>query len=283
MGAENRLQHHLETHTYMNIAPQRRFVDQGEARIEVLARGDGPTVLLIPSLGRGAQDFDDLASRLAAAGFRAITPQPRGWGASRGPMEHITLHDYAKDMAAIINANDGGPAVIGGHAFGNFVARTTAADFPHLVNTVVLIAATHMWPLPDHIRKSIHDSHITAQPERQLRALQHAFFAPGHDASVWLGGWNEAVMHAERVATDTTPKPQWWHAGTAPVLDIIPADDIMTPPHERDRYVKEMGAHRVSTVLIPDAGHALLPEQPEATANALLNYLKARRQDFPAP
>jgi len=263
----------------MTIAPQRSIVEQGAARIEVLTRGltsgNQPPVILIPSLGRGAEDFADLATRLAHAGFRAITPQPRGFGASRGPMENITLHDLAKDMAAIINANGGGPAVIGGHAFGNFVARTTAADFPRLVKGVVLIAATHLWPLPDNIRKSIHDSHITAQPEQQLRALQHAFFAPGHDASVWLGGWNETVMHAERAATDATPKAEWWAAGSAPVLDIIPADDIMTPPHERNRYVDEMGAQRVTTVLIADAGHALLPEQPEATASALIHYLKA--------
>jgi len=92
---------------------------------------------------------------------------------------------------------------------------------------------------------------------------------------VWLGGWNETVMHAERAATDATPKPEWWHAGTAPVLDLIPENDIMTPPHERNRYVDEMGSHRVTTVLIPDAGHALLPEQPEATAHAIINYLKA--------
>ncbi len=258
----------------MNITPQHSFVEQGAARIEVLTRGDGPLVILIPSLGRGAEDFDDLATRLAHAGFRVITPQPRGWGASRGPMENITLHDFAKDMAAVINANGGGPAVIGGHAFGNFVARTTAADFPQLVKCVVLIAATHLWPVPPDVRKSITDSHDASQPEPQLRALQHAFFKPGHDAGVWLSGWNEAVMHAERAATDATPKAEWWHAGSAPVLDIIPEDDIMTPPHERNRYLDEMGAQRVTLALIPDAGHALLPEQPQATAEAILTYLR---------
>jgi len=262
----------------MNTTPRRHFVRQGDTRIEVLTRGPvaehQPLIILIPSLGRGAEDFDDLASRLAQAGFRVITPQPRGWGASRGPMEHITLHDFANDIAAIINANGGGPAVIGGHAFGNFVARTTAADFPQLVKCVMLIAATHQWPVPPDVRQSITDSHDASRPEQQLGALQHAFFKPGHDASVWLSGWNEAVMHAERIATDATPKAEWWHAGTAPVLDIIPENDIMTPPHERNRYLDEMGAHRVTTVLIPNAGHALLPEQPEATANAIINHLK---------
>lgn len=263
----------------MNITPQRQWVQQGDTRIEVLTRGlmsnNLPLIILIPSLGRGAEDFDDLASRLAQAGYRTLAPQPRGCGASRGPMDNLTLHDFAKDIAAIIHANGGGPAAIGGHAFGNFVARTTAADYPQLVKCVMLIAATHQWPVPPDVRQSITDSHDASQPEQQLRALQHAFFKRGHDASVWLSGWNEAVMHAERIATDATPKAEWWHAGTAPVLDIIPENDIMTPPHERNRYVDEMGAHRVTTVLIPNAGHALLPEQPEATANAIINHLKS--------
>ena len=263
----------------MNTTLQRSIIDSGAARIEVITRGrtfdNRPLVILIPSLGRAAEDFDDLATRIAQAGFRALTPQPRGLGASVGPMENITLHDYAKDMAAIINANGGGPAVIGGHAFGNFVARTTAADYPQLVKAVMLIAATHSWPLPPEIRKSIHDSHITAQPEQQLRALKHAFFAPGNDATVWLGGWNEAVMHAERAATEATPKPEWWTAGNAPVLDILPENDIMTPPETRNAYRDEMGAHRVQTVLIPRAGHALLPEQPVAVAEAVIHYLKS--------
>jgi pimeloyl-ACP methyl ester carboxylesterase len=249
------------------------IIEHDDVRIEVRSEGSGPPVILLPSLGRGAEDFDDLRTRIAAAGFCVFTPQPRGLGKSRGPMQHITLHDYAKDMAAIIKANGGAPAVIAGHAFGNFIARTTAADYPHLVKAVILIAATHLWPLPPEIRQSIHDSHITAQPEQQLRALKHAFFAPGNDAAVWLDGWNEAVMHAERAATEATPKPEWWGAGDAPVLDIIPENDIMTPPETRNAYRDEMGAHRVTTTLIPRAGHALLPEQPLAVAEAIIHYL----------
>src|SRR5262250_2228744 len=40
--------------------------------------GSGPVILMIPSLGRGASDFDDLSRRLVAAGFTAVRPEPRG-------------------------------------------------------------------------------------------------------------------------------------------------------------------------------------------------------------
>src|SRR5439155_11676228 len=40
--------------------------------------GNGPLILMIPSLGRPTSDFDDLSRRLVAAGFTAARPDPRG-------------------------------------------------------------------------------------------------------------------------------------------------------------------------------------------------------------
>jgi pimeloyl-ACP methyl ester carboxylesterase len=91
---------------------------------------------------------------------------------------------------------------------------------------------------------------------------------------VWLDGWREDVMHMEREATEATPKPEWWNAGTAPVLDLQSECDPLSPPDSRNCYVEQFGAHRVTITLIPGAAHALLPEQPEAVARAMLDYLK---------
>jgi len=55
---------------------------------------------------------------------------------------------------------------------------------------------------------------------------------------------------------------------------VQPANDVMTPPESRNRYRDELGAARVTMTVIPNAGHALLPEQPEAVALAVLAYLK---------
>jgi pimeloyl-ACP methyl ester carboxylesterase len=253
----------------------RHSVSHGDVEIEVLAWGDGPRVVMLPSLGRGATDFDDIAQRLAHSGHRVLCPQPRGIGASRGPLTGITLHDYARDVAAVINHDGGEPAVIAGHAFGNFVARTVAADYPALTRAIALLAATHVWPLPPEVRDSINKSHQMAlSDEVRLRHLRHAFFAPGNDPRVWLGGWDEAVMLAERAATEATPKAQWWTAGTAPVLDLVPENDVCTPPESRRRYRDEFGENRITIMTVPKAGHALLPEQPAAVADALIAYLK---------
>jgi len=253
----------------------RNVVSRSAVSIEVLVQGDGAPVVMIPSLGRPAEDFDHLAGSLANAGYRALRPQPRGIGKSSGPTKNITLHDFASDVATVIESNGGRPAVIAGHAFGNFVARATAADFPRLVKAVALLAATHTWPLKPELRDSINKSHQMDLPETvRLKHLQHVFFAPGNDARIWLNGWREDVMHMEREATEATPRAEWWNAGAAPVLDMQSECDPLSPPESRNCYVEAFGAHRVTTAIIPRAAHALLPEQPEAVSAAMLDYLK---------
>lgn len=253
----------------------RIMIRHDDAELEVLAHGAGPRIVMLPSLGRGAADFAAIAVRVAAAGYRVLCPEPRGIGRSSGPLAGITLHDYAHDIAAVVRHDGGGPSVVAGHAFGNFVARTFAADFPQLTRAVVLLAATHTWPLAPELRDSINKCHMMSLPEDvRLRHLQHVFFAPGNDARVWLDGWNEDVMHAERAATEATPKAEWWTAGSAPVLDVLALDDPLSPPGSTGCYRDEWGADRVEIVSIPDAAHALLPEQPAAVADALIAYMR---------
>jgi pimeloyl-ACP methyl ester carboxylesterase len=254
-------------------APERKLVRRGSIHIEYIAHGSGPLVVLLPSLGRGAEDFDGIRERLAPS-CRVVTPQPRGIGGSRGLMAGVTLHDFAGDIALVIENEGGGPAVIAGHAFGNFVARTTAADRPDLVRGVALLAAAHVWPVPPEVRESImKSSDLSLSDETRIGYLKHAFFAPGSDPRVWLSGWYPEVKKAQRAATEATPQVEWWQAGNVPILDVQPEDDVMIPAESASRYRNELG-ERVSIVCIPDAGHALLPEQPEAVALSLLGFLK---------
>jgi pimeloyl-ACP methyl ester carboxylesterase len=257
---------------------ERRLVRLETHTIEVHAQGSGPLVVLLPSLGRGAADFDVVRGLLSGS-CRVLAPEPRGIGASDGRLSGITLHDLASDVASVIEDEDGGPALVAGHAFGNFVARTVACDHPHRVRAVALLGATHVWPVPPAVRESImKSSDLSLSDHERLYHLRHAFFAPGNDASVWLDGWHPEVKRAQRAATDATPRGEWWPAGSAPIFDVQPEHDVMTPPESASRYRDELG-ERVTIVRIPNAGHALLPEQPEAVARALLDYVQ---RVFPA-
>jgi pimeloyl-ACP methyl ester carboxylesterase len=207
----------------------RHVADVSDAKIEMIADGRGPLIVLLPSTGRGSDDFDELAGELAKEGFRVLRPQPRGIGGSVGSMKDVSFHDFANDIAGIIKYEGGGPAIIAGHAYGNWIARTVATDHPHLVRGVVLMAAgAKTWPrkLSDAIT-TINDG---GQPTTiRLQALELAFFAPGNDASSWLEGWHKEVMESQRAAgaRNETPgrlaarhrysicKPQMTHFGRA--------------------------------------------------------------------
>jgi len=132
--------------------PTRELVHHDNVAVEVIAQGSGPLIVLLPSLGRDSEELDPWAAKITAGGFRVLRPRPRGFGKSAGPMEHLTLHDLARDLAAVIEHEHDGPAIVAGHAYGHFVAKMTATDFPRLVRAVVLVAAAEKHQDPE-VRK----------------------------------------------------------------------------------------------------------------------------------
>jgi hypothetical protein len=67
-------------------------------------------------------------------------------------------------------------------------------------------------------------------------------------------------------------RSEWWGAGTAPVLELIPALDPFKPRDRWDDLTTELGP-RVQRRIIADASHALFPEQPHAVAEAIREWL----------
>jgi pimeloyl-ACP methyl ester carboxylesterase len=247
----------------------------GDGRIEVLAQGDGPVIVLLPSLGRGAADFDEIAARLGSAGYRVLRPQPRGIGQSLAPLTGINLHDYAADVATVIEQEKKGPAFVVGHAFGNRVARMLATDRPELVTGVALVAANvGKAPSTPQIREAIRNSANPALPEAdRIEALQFAFFTPGNDARSWLQGWYPDVLAAERLAGDRTSREEDFAAGEAPILYLQPSHDPLAHVDDARAYRERFG-NRVTVVVIERASHAVIVEQPEAVSEALIAYAR---------
>jgi hypothetical protein len=68
-----------------------RLAQRSNSTVEVLVDGAGPLVLMIPSAGRGAEDFDDLSRAVVEAGYRVARLQPRGIGRSTGTMEGLSF------------------------------------------------------------------------------------------------------------------------------------------------------------------------------------------------
>jgi len=250
----------------------REVVRRGNVLIEVIAEGRGPLLVLLPSLGRDSEEFDPVAQQLAAAGFRVLRPQPRGYGRSAGPMTGITLHDYAADVAATIEHEGGTPAILAGHAFGHFVAKMTAVDYPKLARAVILIGAARKTPDPA-VQRAVAIATDPSQPEAErLKNLKFVFFAKGNDPTSWLTGFHPNVRAAEIIARDSTPQAAYYAAGNVPILDIQGDEDPYKPPESANEMVDEFGAKRVTVVRIADTAHAIIVEQPKAVADAIVKW-----------
>ena len=251
------------------------MVTQGDVAIETYVEGSGPAIVMLPSTGRdGGEDFDGVAARLAGAGFKVLRPQPRGIGKSTGPMQGVSLHQLGDDVAMVIRRLGDGRAVIVGHAFGHFVARMTAVDHPKEVRGVVLAAAAaSTYPAVAHAPRVA--GNLKLPDAERLAALELAFFAPGHDARPWLKGWYPETqqMQANSREKAGVQRSDWWSAGNAPLLELIPDSDPFKPRDKWGEMAQSYGA-RVTTVVIPGASHALFPENPDAVADAIIAWVK---------
>ena len=236
-----------------SIKDRQQIVRNGNAKLQVTLRGRGTAIVFIPSLGRGVHDFDDLSRRLAKSGYESILPEPRGIGASIGPLDGITLHDLAADVTAVIQALGARPVIIVGHAFGNRVARVVATDHPELVKKVILLAAGGDVPMSEKTQATfarVFDA--TLSKEERLSAIQSVFFAGGHDPKVWAGGWYFDVAKAQQAANRATPVNQWWAGGSAPMLVLQGTEDIVAVPENSAKLEKEF-PNRVRVVQIPNS------------------------------
>ena len=232
-------------------------------------------MVLLPSLGRGADDFAPMADVLTAAGFRVLRPQPRGIGGSSASPAYASLHDCSNDIAAVIEADGNGPAVLVGHAFGNRVSRLLATIRPDLVTGVVLVAANvgHA-PSPPKVREAIRNSANPALPDDvRLDALRYAFFAPGNDAAPWLKNWHPDVLASQRVAGDQTPRTEDYASGVAPVLYMQPSHDPLAHAQDAVDYKAALG-DRLTVIRIPQSSHAAIAEQPVFIASEVAAWAR---------
>lgn len=258
------------------LAATERRLARPDGAVAYTVQGEGPAIVLIPSLGRGQEDFDGVAPLLLAAGFRLLRPEPRGIGGSAPIREGMTLYDLAADIAAMIDAEKAAPVLVAGHAFGNWVARVLAYDHPAMVRGVAMLAAVLGTDIDPEIRRSITASFDTDRTdEERLGHLRRAYFAPGNDASVWLAGWHKPVAEAQRRAQSATTDKAWLRAGERhPLLYLAAAQDAIAPPPDEARMRGALGP-QTHLAVVEQAGHALLPEQPQATADALVAFARS--------
>ncbi|MGC9962357.1 MAG: alpha/beta hydrolase [Acidimicrobiales bacterium] len=122
-------------------------VDSGGVRIHVEVSGpdDGQPVLLLHGFPDSGRLWDRQTAALAAAGYRVIVPDQRGYGRSDKPadVDSYSLIFMAADVAAVLDAVGVEQAHVVGHDWGAAVAWVVASVAPERVDHLAVLSVGH--------------------------------------------------------------------------------------------------------------------------------------------
>jgi epoxide hydrolase 4 len=144
------------------------YADVGDGiRLHYVEAGEGPLVLLLHGFPEFWFSWRLQIAPLAAAGFRVVAPDMRGYNLSTRPkvLEAYGVDRLAADIRDLIHELGAESARLVGHDWGGTVAWATAMYHPEVVERLVIMNAAHPRKLNDGLM------HPT-----QLRRLWYFFF-----------------------------------------------------------------------------------------------------------
>ena len=111
--------------------------------LHVVEAGSGPLVLLLHGFPTFWWTWQRQLTDLAAAGFRAVAVDLRGYGASDKPPRGYDATTLAADIASLVTALGESTAVLAGTDLGGLLAWTVAAHQPQVVRRIAVLGAAH--------------------------------------------------------------------------------------------------------------------------------------------
>lgn len=143
--------------------PEFRFIEANGIRMRIAIQGSGPTVLFCHGWPESWYSWRHQMAALAAAGYRAVAPDMRGYGHTDAPAEidrYSILH-LVGDMVAVLRAVETPQAVIVGHDWGAPVAWHCAMLRPDLFPAVVGMSVPFSPPGPVDVMAYLRKQGIT--------------------------------------------------------------------------------------------------------------------------
>lgn len=263
--------------------------------LHVRVGGSGPPVLLLHGYGETGDMWAPLAADLARD-HRVIVPDLRGMGLSAKPPGGYDKKNQAADVAGVLDALDARSVALVAHDIGNMVAYAFAVQNPSRVSRLVLIDA----PVPG----------IGPWDEILKNPLLWHFRFGGPDMERLVAGreriyldrfWNEFSAHRERFSEASRvhyaklyAQPGAMHAGFLQfaAFDQDAADNraflassgklsmpVLALGGEKSfgpqmAAVMRFAANDVTEGVIPDSGHWIMEENPQATVRAVRAFLE---------
>ena len=254
----------------------RKLIKSDGIEIETFEFGKGPEALIMAAgNGRPAAQLDELAAGIAANGMRVITYNYRSLGASTGPIEGLTLHDYADDLWRVADAFGLEKVHVAGKTYGNRVVRAASQDKPDRVLSVILIGAGGAVPPSAEtmaLYKRYTDPNIPK--DEWLKLQSQLMYAPGNEHLAALDaeeGEYPILAAAQVKASEATPQEEWANGGAAPMLVLTCLLDVVAVPESALAVAKS----RPNTWLVglPGCGHNILNERGDDLVRLMSEFI----------
>jgi epoxide hydrolase 4 len=282
------------------------YAEVGDVRLHYVEAGDGPLVVLLHGFPEFWFSWRLQIAPLAAAGFRVVAPDLRGYNLSSRPAG-VAAYSAAKlagDIRGLIQKLGAESALLVGHDWGGTVAWTTAMNHPEVVERLAILNAAHPRRLnqglrhPNQLRKLWYFFffQLPALPERIVRARHWRFFRryqrdarppyTPEDTERYVESWSQpgapaAIINYYRAAVRDSKQTQaQLRPISAPTLIIWGQRDRYLGPKlaEPDRD-DVPGLDRVER--LPGASHWVHHDEAERVTQLLSDFFAPARQTQP--
>jgi len=242
-----------------------------------------PTVAFVHGAANDHSVWALQSRYFAHHGWNVLAVDLPGHGRSGGDALP-SVEAIADWIPALLDAAGVGEAALVGHSLGSLAALECAARHPERVSRVALLGPA----VPMTVGDALLDAAGRNDPVAYELIAGWSYSAgkqlggspvPG----MWLTGTALRLMERTRpyvLATDLMAC-HVYSGGLAaaaavrcPALLIVAARDLMAPPKAAQALAETLVGRRVVT--LPDCGHALMAEQPDAVLDALRAFLPPR-------
>ncbi|WP_041822395.1 alpha/beta fold hydrolase [Streptomyces davaonensis] len=181
-----------------------RLIPSPAGRIHLAESGSGPLVLLIHGFPESWYSWRHQLPALAAAGYRAVAIDVRGYGRSSKPAatEAYRMLDLVEDNVSVVRALGAESAIVVGHDWGATIAANSALLRPEVFRAVGLLSVPYTprgGPRPSDVFAGMGGDEEFYVSYFQEPGRAEAEIEP--DVRGWLAGFYAAL------SADTMPAP----------------------------------------------------------------------------